>query len=242
MGQLKRTLRSWKTDIDSAWGRLKVFHRVAMAIILAMGMIYIARTKLLDPLQKTVTETYKDMDKRGIPQVVPTIEEDDEVDKLRLQVESLLGSSTTWREKMEKALENRPQINLSNRSGVVSEFERLVTKSGLTIINRSEIGESETGAPNTKTPKTNAGTQQENPADKSRGDMPLDVLKYQYKLRGGFSSIQRFLKEVDKFAYPASLCCLGFTLAEEGEGAYVYQTSARQILMSFHLELYYHGE
>ena len=94
---LRRALRQWKSEFMTVWLRLTAFHRIALGMIVAMGLIYGARVRLLDPLTAEVDELHEQLQDKGVPTPVPAIETDDELQQEQFRAESLRESLETWR-------------------------------------------------------------------------------------------------------------------------------------------------
>jgi hypothetical protein len=234
MGQFTRTIKDWKDDVQGVWGRLKTFHRIALGIMLGMLMVYAARGKVLDPLQAELTKKREALDKKGVPIVVPSVEEgDSDIQETRIRLENLRETGAKWQQRMEQALRQRPQIDRANRSDVLSEFERLIVNSGMVLQNRSPY------------PADAAQPEQQNPnreADAGNRGYPLSTWAHQYELAGTFESVCKCLASLGKFPYPAHICRIEVQLVENATNAATTRGGEPLILLRFLLELYYHDK
>ncbi len=93
---LRRVLRQWKSEFMAVWLRLTAFHRIVLGMILAMGLVYASRVRVLDPLTVEVDALHAQLRDKGVPARVPTIEADDDLQQEQLRAESLRESLETW--------------------------------------------------------------------------------------------------------------------------------------------------
>jgi hypothetical protein len=239
MGQLRRTIRGWRHEIEGHWGRLRTFHRVALGLVLGMAMIYIARAKVLDPMQAELTETHKGVDDKGIPQIVPVPAEDSEVQEAQLKLDNLRDSSAQWQQRMEAALAKRPQIDRTNRSEVLSEFELLIVNSRMILQNRAPYPPA-VSSPAERTSKKRAKKTVKPVPPPAISDSPLEVWAHQYELIGSFQSVCTCLERIADFPYPAQVLGTEITLATTSTGQLVLQGREPLIRLRFRLEIHYH--
>ena len=225
MGQFKRTLQNWQRDIQRVWGRLRTFHRIALAITLSMVAIYGTRRSVLDPLQAEIIKKQDDLDKKDIPQVIPSFEEDEEVQRLQMILENLQEKCPLWQKRKEHAISHRPQINPDNYSRVVREFDALIGAAGMVLQSMSERLKEEDKAA-------------DDPA--VRQEVPLSVRTYQYELAGTFASISRYLEQLKAFHYPARISRVEVRGQETPPDQAVSLRREPLITMRFRLELFYH--
>lgn len=89
---VRRALRQWKREFLAVWGRFTAFHRIVIGILLAMGLVYMARSRLLDPLDRELAGERRNLADKGVPAQVPTPGEDVEIQEERLRAENLKRS------------------------------------------------------------------------------------------------------------------------------------------------------
>lgn len=89
---VRRALRQWKREFLAFWGRFTAFHRIVMGIMLAMGIVFVARTRVLDPLESELEGLRKELSEKSIPSRIPEPEQDETVQEERLREESLVRS------------------------------------------------------------------------------------------------------------------------------------------------------
>jgi hypothetical protein len=92
MRALRRALRQWKREFLTFWGRFTAFHRIVIGILLAMGIVFVARTRVLDPLDKKLADERKALADKGVPAHVPSPEDDEEIQEETLRAENLRRS------------------------------------------------------------------------------------------------------------------------------------------------------
>lgn len=100
---LRRALRQWKEEFLSVWLRCTAFHRIVLGIVLAMGLVYGARVRVLDALSAEVEALSQELGEKGVPQRVPPPETDDELQQETFRAESLRESIETWTAELETA-------------------------------------------------------------------------------------------------------------------------------------------
>jgi len=71
MRTLRRALRQWKREFLAFWGRFTAFHRIVIGILLAMGIVFLARTRVIDPLERDLATEHKTLADKGVPARVP---------------------------------------------------------------------------------------------------------------------------------------------------------------------------
>lgn len=92
MRPLRRAMRQWGREFLTFWGRFTAFHRIVIGIILAMGIVFGARSHLLDPRDRELAAKRKVLADKGIPAYVPSPELDEDVQKETLRAENLRRS------------------------------------------------------------------------------------------------------------------------------------------------------
>lgn len=89
---MRRALRQWKREFLAFWGRFTAFHRIVIGILLAMGIVFAARARLLDPLDRELAALLKDLDDKGVPALVPEPAQDETIQEEVLRAENLQRS------------------------------------------------------------------------------------------------------------------------------------------------------
>ncbi len=89
---MRRAWRQWEREFLTFWGRFTAFHRIVIGILLAMGIVSAARSRLLDPLDRELAAARKDLADKGVPARVPTTEEDVVIQEESLRAENLRRS------------------------------------------------------------------------------------------------------------------------------------------------------
>ena len=241
MSQFTRTLKGWGRDIRAVWSRLRTFHRIALGITLGMVMVALARHQVLDPLQHDLIEQRKALEDKGVPEVVPVPDDDEELQESRLRLENLEQSAALWQQRMEKALDRRPQIDLANRSDVLSELELIMVNSGMVLLNRSPVIVTET--PDKTKPKSSKkgakAVEQAPPVDYGK---PLSTWAHAYELVGTFAGVCQCLDQLSDFAYPVGLHRIEISLNPTTTGLTLLTGTEPLIRLRFRLELYYHAK
>lgn len=262
---MRRQARAWKDDFLRYWGRLRSFHRVALAILLAMAIIPAARRFVLDPLKAQVGEARAALQEKEAPEVVTLPEEDADVQELQLKIESLEASMDGHRAKTKQAVAAWPEFTAANKGAILAAFGERITQAGMRRLEFRDASAAPpaaqarpaagarpgarasrtTAAAPTKTAKTTpepaAGKVPDAAADKE----PLASARYWYVLAGSFEAVRGFLAQIDRFAYPAKLEQVRLQLAdgddESGAAPPMPQVNAApELRLSFVLKLYFH--
>lgn len=92
---MRRALRQWKREFLAFWERFTAFHRIVIGILLAMGIVFVARARLLDPLERELAALLKDLDEKGVPALVPEPAQDETIQEDILRAENLRRSLET---------------------------------------------------------------------------------------------------------------------------------------------------
>jgi hypothetical protein len=231
--QFRRALRQWKAELGSFWGRFNTFYRIVFGILLAMAIVYAARRQLLDERRAAVASLRKELTDHGAPDVVPSLEEDNEVQEMQLQAESLAASLEREREatrrlreaaRDERAAaedgpealalgnEDRPRPTRAQAIETIETLGRLVGKHGLSVRNAARV--------------------------ECQDDFPVPRICQSYHLVGDFVGIHAFLRDVNGLDAPCRLRGVAVFLSD----ADLDQTKspARQTLaLTFHFESLY---
>ena len=186
MKALRRQLRTWKQEIGSSWARLSSFHRTALGIALAIAMVLVVRKTVLDPLKDRVTKIITELEDGGVPPVVSTPEEDNEIQELELQIENLERTLITVREDEAAIVREFRPLRLEERSAAIAETGKRLSRSGLRVqsiedpaLARQKDGKAPAQSPRALTSSVNA-----------------------YAVQGSFAAVHHFLKEMDSYPWP----------------------------------------
>ena len=188
---LRRTLRQWKRELLSFWGRFNAFHRIVIGILLAMGIVFAARTRMLDQLEHDLAAERKTLSDDNVPAHVPLPEHDETIQEETLRMENLCRS-------------------LENRAAELTHAEK-------TSCFRIEAGKADANAAllaiagrhglhvlkNASTNVPHAGT---TPSAASA-----------YELAGRFPSIYKFLEDVQREPLLWELCDVSVALLNESD-------------------------
>ncbi|MDO4583783.1 MAG: hypothetical protein Q4D62_06730 [Planctomycetia bacterium] len=226
MRVLRRQLRAWREDFQKIWGRLKTFHRTALGILLAIGMVYGGRTIWIDPLNAKIAEAEEALKESAPPDPIPTIEADSEVQEALAKIEGREGTREKRKKEMEAVAASRPKVTLQNKEVALAEFRNLYLQNHLLAISESPVSEvpspQETNPRRTRASSRKKGEEKsesttENAVSKASGKSPLATEKYRFHLEGKFHDIYAFLKETSSYPYPSKIeqIQLGFLLPDE---------------------------
>lgn len=92
MRVIRRALRQWKREFSVFWGRFTAFHRIVIGMLLAMAIVFGARSRLLDPLEQTLAAERKALADKSVPARVPLPEQDEVIAEETLRAENLQRS------------------------------------------------------------------------------------------------------------------------------------------------------
>ncbi|MDR1053825.1 MAG: hypothetical protein LBL39_06580 [Planctomycetaceae bacterium] len=166
---IRRQLRIWYSDISGYWGRFRTFHRVALGIIFAIVIIFVARKYWLDPIRAEVMDLTDKYEKSEPPNPLPTIENDEDITLANEQIISREKSTETKKREMETVAKSRPKITQQNKEAVLSEFASIISRNKLELILSGIIetnNPASANSPKQTTPKTSA-TKPASPATKN---------------------------------------------------------------------------
>lgn len=180
--QIKKQIKGWGDEFSRLWGRLKSFHRVALGIALAIGLVWLMRETTLDPLQKKLGTIEKSLSSLGVPQPVPPPEEDNDIQEQELRITNMEQTLAQAREKLEKTVLKMSPLRKSQKSDAVAETYRLVTRAGLRVKSYSEP-----------------------PLKDSQKKSVLPVSEHEYVLEGSFDGIYHFLDSMNGFPWPCRI-------------------------------------
>jgi hypothetical protein len=103
MRTFRRTLRQWKREFQSVWSRFTAFHRIVIGILLAMGVVFGARSRALDPLDRELSALRQELADKGIPAHLPLPAADGVVLEERVRAENLAQSLEHRARELERA-------------------------------------------------------------------------------------------------------------------------------------------
>ncbi len=255
MRALRRQLRSWRQEFLQTWRRLRSFHRVALGIILAFASMSAADRYLYRPLKASIAEQQEKQKELEVPALVTKPEDDAEIQEAGLRIESAEQSVARQREEMAKAVAKWPPFTKSDQGAIVAKFNDLIARAGLRCLQfgegplpaQDEAAGKTLAAPAPRRPaaaKTAAKTDakaDEAPAAKS----PLNSVVHHCLLAGSFEAIQKFLREAERFEYPARLEKVRLALPDLAPDPKtplppVQANTPPEIRLNFELTLYYH--
>lgn len=256
---MRRQLRTWKEDFLRYWGRLRSFHRVALAILLAMAILPTARRYVLDPLKGQIGEARAALQEKEAPEVITLPDEDPEVQELLLKIESLEETLVSHRAKTKQAVAAWPEFTVANKGTILAAFGELISQSGMTRLEfrdaaaeplagsaKPSAGTRTSRTPTARAPaKTPEKTSAKEPGQAVDKE-PLESARYRYVLAGSFEDVRGFLTKIDKFGYPAKIEQASLQLAGNGDGPPgaalppARPNTAPELHLSFYLKLYYH--
>ena len=169
---LRRALRQWKREFLTFWGRFTAFHRIVIGILLAMGVVFAARTRVLDPLDKELAAARKKLSDKNVPARVPSPLEDDEIQQEMLRAENLersLENQLGELAAIELATDLRLDVSKADAHAVLLA---MAGRHGLRVL--------------------------KNAADEPPTDGAVPTVASAYELAGRFTSIYGFLADVQR--------------------------------------------
>ncbi len=215
--QFKKQIRSWKDEISRMWGRLKSFHRTALGIFLAILMVLAMRETTMDALQGELETTEKNLSSLGVPQQVPPLEEDNDIQEQELRIKSMEESLERARKSLEKTVEKKSPLRKEQKSEAVAETYRLVTRAGLRVKSFIE-----------PTP------------EESQEKMALPVTEHDYVLEGIFNGIYLFLKSMKDFPWSCRVYAVEIASVIGDDGKTRSFGGHPLVRLSFRHRLYYY--
>lgn len=216
--QIRRALRGWKRELGAFWGRFNTFHRVVFGIVIAMLLVYGARHHLLDPLQKEVADARTELADAGVPDHVPTPEDDEEVQQARLKVENLRRSLENKKTELERDAKRSPYRLEAGESDANDAILRLATDCGLRL------------------------QKNEGPFDPEL-DAALPTSAYRYEMHGRFAALLAFLKAVEREPYLWRLRNVAIELLVAADGQTVLTAGGEPgLALRFELIVFLYGK
>ena len=255
MRALRRQLRSWRQEFLQTWRRLRSFHRVALGIILAFASMSAADRYLYGPLKGSVAEELEKQKELEVPALVTRPEDDPEIQEAGLRIESAEQSAARQREEMAKAVAAWPPFTKADQGTIVAKFNDLIGRAGLRCLRFGEgpLPAQDEAAGKTRAapaPRRVAATKKDAKADAKADEapaakIPLHSVVHHCMLAGSFEAIQKFLREAERFEYPARIEKVRLALPDLAADAKsplppVQANSPPEIQLNFELTLYYH--
>ncbi|MDZ7618078.1 MAG: hypothetical protein U1E05_13825 [Patescibacteria group bacterium] len=259
MRALRRQLRSWRQEFLQTWRRLRSFHRVALGIILAFASMSAADRYLYRPLKASIAEEQEKQKELEVPALVTKPEDDAEIQEAGLRIENAEQSAAKQRAEMAKAVATWPPFTKSDQGAIVAKFNDLIARAGLRCLRfgegplpaQDEAVKKTRGAPAPRRAAAAKEDAKENakkdakaaevPAAKS----PLNSVVHHCLLAGSFEAIQKFLREAERFEYPARLEKVRLALPDlvpdpKTPSPPVPANTPPEIQLNFELTLYLH--
>jgi hypothetical protein len=172
---IRRALREWKREFLAFWSKFSAFHRIVIAIILAMAIVYAARSRLFDPLQSELTATMVELDTRGVPLRIPDPHNDEVVQDERLRSENLRRSIENHAATL-AVLEEESGLQLAaGRADANAALLEIAARHDLHVLKNSVLE-----APAGNVVRSSAA---------------------EYELLGSFKSVYAFLQEIERAPY-----------------------------------------
>jgi translation initiation factor IF-2 len=128
---MRRQLRAWRQEFGGMWGRLRSFHRVALGITLAMGVMLGGRPYLYDTLKAAVREKREALKKMDAPESIPRPDDDPDSVELRLRIEGLEKGMDARRKERQQAVAAWPAFGKAEKGAIIARFDDLIAQSGL---------------------------------------------------------------------------------------------------------------
>ncbi|MGI6496555.1 MAG: hypothetical protein ACOX5G_10810 [Kiritimatiellia bacterium] len=188
---IRRALRQWKREFLAFWSRFTAFHRIVIGILLAMGVVFLARTRMLDPLERELAAVRKELADKGVPARVPSADADEEVQQELLRAENLRRSIENQMGEL-AAIEATTDLRLdAGKADAHAALLAMAGRHGLRVLKNAAA---------------------EPPAG---GTIPVEASTYE--LAGRFASIYGFLDDVRRGPILWELRDLSIVLLDEGD-------------------------
>lgn len=211
--QIRRALRQWKTEFAAFWGRFTTFHRVSLAILLAIGMVYGSRRYTFDQRRAEIDTRRKELQRQNVPAHVPTPEEDEEVQQNLLRAEGLGESLAQFREEVAMAATARGQIGYTQALEAVAALDAAIARHGLAVRKRNRKESEEAG--------------------------PLRHILHTYEVMGSFAGIHSFLHGLEAMPQLCRVADLHLAPAENQDGSPLLRGAQPQVILTFSFASYY---
>lgn len=205
--QIRRALRQWETEFAVFWARFTTFHRVALAILLAIGMIYGARRYAFDQRRAELDTRRKELQRQNVPAHVPSPGEDEEVQQNLLRTEGIGESLAQLREETAAVAAARGRPDYARALEAVAALDAAIDRHGLVVRKRNREETSETG--------------------------PLRQILHAYEVMGAFAGIHAFLHGVEDMPFLCRFASLRLVPAENQDGTPVLRGGQPQVILTF---------
>lgn len=214
MRMIRRALRQWSREFLTFWGRFTAFHRIVIGIVLAMGIVFGARSHLLDPLDRELAAKRKVLTDKGVTARVPPPEQDEDVQKETLRAENLRRSLENRATELASAEAASAYRLDARKADANAALLALTSRHGLHVLK------------NTSAPAPEEG--------------PVPVAASAYELAGTFAAIYGFLEDMRREPLLWTLHDVSLVLSNEND---VFGISAAPpLVLRFTLILHlYHG-
>ncbi|NCC52171.1 MAG: hypothetical protein EOM20_13270 [Spartobacteria bacterium] len=214
MRMIRRSARQWKKEFLSFWGRFSAFHRIVIGILLAMGIVYLARSRALDPLAEELEATRKELADKGRATPPPAPEQDEVIQEELLRVENLRRSLENRGVEL-AGLEAGSAYRLdAGKADANAALLAMAGRRGLHVLKNAPVDLPEPGA--------------------------VPAVAMAYELAGRFASIYGFLEDVRR--EPLLWELQGISISLLNETASYGGAVAPALVLHFTLVIYlYHG-
>lgn len=215
--QLRKQLRIWKNDFDNVWSRLTSFHRAAIGIIIAMIIVVVVRNFVTDPIKSELTKKQAEIKQNSVPSVVLTPDQDNEIQEMKLTIESLKKSLKKEKTAESELITKISPLKKDQKNLAINETGRIISRSGLRVISLSEIPTEE---------------------NNDYGGMTTSVHKY--VIAGSFNEILGFFKKIVEFPWPYLLENISVSTVKENDSNFVEFDELFMLELSFTQTLFYY--
>jgi hypothetical protein len=199
MRTLRRALRQWKREFLAFWGRFTAFHRIVIGILLAMGIVFLARTRVIDPLERDLATERKTLADKGVPARVPAPEEDEDIQEETLRAENLQRSLKKRTAELKAAEASSPYRLDAGKADASAALLALAGRHGLHVLKNAPTA-------------AEAG-----PVPTAAEASPVPTAAAAYELAGRFASIYGFLDDARREPLLWELRDVSIALANESD-------------------------
>ncbi|MDR1613913.1 MAG: hypothetical protein LBT97_14220 [Planctomycetota bacterium] len=239
---IRRTVRGWKRELLSFYGRFNTFHRMVVGIILAMGMVYCSRRFLLDPGRKDMRAIENRLKEDSVPDVVPQIDTDKELQDALLRAETREKQLAEFQERL-AAAEAGSRFNLdASPSDADAALYALAISCGLRVHQTGPVAASEPAKGSEKETanqpaakgggkgrKAAASEPEAEPPKPAEAALSGAAAK-DYELRGDFASIRAFFRKAAELPYLMRIEKIAFGVVYGEENEPLLMASGRPLL------------
>jgi hypothetical protein len=191
MRAVRRAVRQWKREFLAFWGRFTAFHRIVIGILLAMGVVFGARSRMLDPLDRELAAERELLADKGVPARVPAPEEDEEIQEETLRAENLRRSLENRSAELAAIEASSPYRLDAGKADANAALLALAGRHGLHVLKNASAPAAEGG--------------------------PVPTASSAYELAGRFASIYGFLDDVRREPLLWKLRDVSIALANESD-------------------------